>query len=89
MPVFYVVIENVREHGFATAVQKFGPALHWMTDLRGSLSWLYRELAGAVKEMHGIAKEKVAKPIEDLSMELSIEEEPEPEKPENDPDKKG
>ena len=89
VPVFYVVIENVREHGFATALQKFGPALHWLTDLRGSLSWLTRELAGAVKEMHGIAKEKVAKPIEDLSMELSIEEEPDAEEPEDGPGKKG
>ena len=79
VPVFYVVIENIREHGFATAVEKFSPAMRWATDIRGSLTWLYRELSGAVKEMHELAQEKVKKPLEELTQELSIDESNQPE----------
>ena len=84
VPVFYFVIENIREHGFAAAATKFGPGLKWLTDMRGSLGWLHRELKGAVSEMKEIAKEKVAKPLEDLTQELTLDEESETSKPEDD-----
>ncbi|HPQ81933.1 MAG TPA: efflux RND transporter permease subunit, partial [bacterium] len=88
VPVFYFVIENIREHGLATAMAKLGPQMRWLTDMRGSLTWLYRELSGAMTEMRDIAKNRVAKPLENLSQELSIADEGEEEKSDGEPENK-